>query len=149
MPHLNEKIFKRLLGGFFDETQKRFIAFAFIALKKSIFYEYDHLFELSNHGHSAVYFSSGMVEKTKKHLDNNSFQYKSTEERIEDGIYKSLLVTYTGEFAFDEWNILRDCCFSDSKDKNKILNSKLDGVKHSLKDYFLNSSILRKRWSIT
>ncbi|HWZ03142.1 MAG TPA: hypothetical protein VNX40_05980, partial [Mucilaginibacter sp.] len=140
-PHLHEKIFKRLLGGFFDETQKRFVAFAFMPIKKSMFYEYDYLFELSNSGHSAVCFLPETTEKTRKYIDQNTFTYKSTEERIEEGIYKSLLIAYTGEFDFDEWNILRDCCFSDNKDKNKLLKSKVDRVKNSIKDHFFKSSI--------
>ena len=116
-PHLHEKIFKRLLGGFFDDTQKRFIAFAFMPINKSMFYEYNYLFELSKGGHSATYFTPDTEEKTRKYLDENRFHYKSSEELIEEGIYKSLLITYIGEFDFDEWNILRDCNFSDDKDK--------------------------------
>lgn len=143
-PHLHEKIHKRLLGGFFDETKKRFIAFAFFPLKKSMYYEYDYLFDLTNNGHSAFYYLPETVEKTKKYLDNNSFQYKTTEELIEDGTYKSLLVTYTGEFDFDEWNILPNCFFSDTKDKNRLLNSKLDRFKNSLKDYFVDDPIFEE-----
>src|ERR1700759_1687137 len=116
-PHVHEKIFKRLIGGFFDETQKRFTAFPFFALKKSMFYEYDYLFELKSSGSSAVYFSAGPLEKPKKYIDEHHYQHKSTEELIEQAIYKSLLVTYTGEFDFNEWNILRECCFSDSNNK--------------------------------
>jgi len=143
-PHVHEKIFKRLLGGFFDETQKRFVAFAFMPIKKSMFYEYDYLFELSNSGNSAIYFSPDTIEKTKKYLDQHRFQYKSTEELIEGGIYKSLLIAYIAEYDFDEWNILRDCCFSDSKDRNKILESKVARAKKSIKDHFFNSSTFQE-----
>jgi len=142
-PHLDEKIFKRLMGGFFDETKTRFVAFAFMPIKKSMFYEYDYLFELSNSGHSATYFSLEIPENTKKYIDQNTFQYKSSKEQIEEGIYKSLLITYTGEFDFDEWNILRDCCFSDSKDEKRILKSRLNWIKEdTLKNYFFNNDII-------
>jgi hypothetical protein len=47
--------------------------------------------------------------------DQNRFQYKSTEAFIAEGFYKSSLVTCLGEFAFDDWNILRDFPFSDNK----------------------------------
>ncbi|MBB6126782.1 hypothetical protein [Mucilaginibacter lappiensis] len=142
-PHLDEKIFKQLVGGFFDETQKRFIAFAFMPIKRSMFYEYDYLFELSTSGHSAIYFSAEIREKKKNYIDQNTFQYKSIQELIEEGIYKSLLIIYTGEFDFNEWNILRSCCFSDTKDKNKMLQSRLDWIKeNTLKDYFFSKDTI-------
>lgn len=138
-PHLDEKIFKKLVGGFFDEAQKRFVAFAFMPIKKSMFYEYDYLFELSTNGHSAIYFSAEIPEKTKKNIDQSTFQHKSIQELIEEGLYKGLLITYIGEFDFDEWNILRGCCFSDSGDKNKLLKGKVDGIKGGgLKEIFFN-----------
>lgn len=140
-PHLHEKIFKQLLGGFFDETGKRFVAFAFISVKKTMFYEYDYLFKLSNSGSSAIYFSPETPEKTKKYLDQNRFQYKSTQELIEEGIYKSVLITYTAEFDFDEWNILEDCCFSDSKDKDKLLSGRVDYAKKPVKDQFFHGGV--------
>jgi len=143
-PHLHEKVFKHLLGGFFDETQKRFIAFAFMPIKKSMFYEYDYLFGLSNSGHSAIYFSPETEEKTRKYLDQGTFQHKSVEELILEGIYKSLSVTYIGEFDFGEWNILTSCCFSDNKDKNKILQSKVSRAKSAIKDHFFNNGTFQE-----
>jgi hypothetical protein len=143
-PHLHEIIFKRLLGGFFDETKNRFVAFAFIPLKKSKFYEYNYLFELSNSGHTAVYFSPETEENTRKYINKNTFHYKSIEAIIEEGIYKSLLITYTAEFDFGEWNILRGCCFSDTDDKNKILKSKIETPQKSLKDHFFNTTTFQE-----
>ena len=143
-PHLHETIFKRLLGGFFDDSHKRFIAFAFMPIKKSMFYEYDYLFELTSCGNTAVYFSPNTVEENKIYITKDTFQYKSTKDSIEDGVYKSLLISYTGEFDFEEWNIKRNCCFSDSKDKKKLLNSAINNVNKSLKDHFLNNSTFQE-----
>jgi len=143
-PHIQEKIFKRLVGGFFDETQKRFVAFAFFVLKKSMFYEYDYLFELSKNGHSAIYFSGETLEKTKKYINKSQYQSKSIEELIEKGIYKSLLVTYWGEFDFNEWNILRSPCFSDSKNRDELLESKLSRINKSIKDHFFTDPIFEE-----
>jgi hypothetical protein len=143
-PHLNEKIFKRLIGGFFDDSGKRFVAYAFIQVKKSKFYEYDYLFDLSNSSHSAVYFSPETSEKTKKFIDKNSFQYKSAKELIEEGIYKSLLISYLGEFDFGEWNILPDICFCDTNNKNILLESRIDRVKTTIKEYFFGGPIFQE-----
>lgn len=140
-PHLLEKIFKSVVGGFFDDTRNRFVAFAYMPVQKTKFYEYNYFFDLSNGGHSAVYFSPETKEKTRKYIDHNSFHYKSSEELIEEGIYKSLLISYYGEFDFGEWNILRECCFCDTRDKNKLLKSKVDRIKTTIKDYFFNGPL--------
>src|ERR1700761_2776944 len=79
-PHIHEKIYKSLVGGFFDDTQKRFVAFAFMQVNKSMYYEYDYLFELSDSGHSGIYLLSDTSEKTRKYIDGNTFQYKTAEE---------------------------------------------------------------------
>ncbi len=143
-PHVHEKIYKRLIGGFFDDTQKRFIAFAFMPIKKSMFYEYDYLFELSNSGHSGIYLLPDTSEKTRKYIDGNTFQHKTAEELVEEGIYKSILVSYTAEYDFNEWNILRECTFCDTNDKTEILKSKVNRTQTKLKDYFFKSSIFRE-----
>ena len=143
-PHLDEKIFKRLLGGFFDESKTRFMAFAFFPVKKDKYYEYNYLFELSGNGHSANYYLSETHEKTRKYIDENHFQYKSIEGRIEEGLYKSILITYIGEFDYDEWNILRDSCFSDIKDVNRSLQSKVINVKTSIKNHFFERNTFQE-----
>jgi len=142
-PHVREKVLKYYIGGFFDDTGKKFIAYAFLPLKKSLYYEYNYLFDFS-HGHTATYFLPETHEKTRKYINDNTFQHKETEELIDEGIYKSLLVSYTGEFDFNEWNILSSCCFCDIKDKNKLLNKELDRVKTTLKSHFFNSGLFKE-----
>lgn len=143
-PRIDDRILKRLLGGFFDETGKRLMAFAFMQVNKSKYHEYEYLFDLKNGGHSAMYFSEETAELTRKWLDATTFSYKSSEERISEGIYKSVLITYYAEYDFDEWNILREACFSDSRDQDKLLNSRIHYPETTLKDYFFKSSIFQE-----
>jgi hypothetical protein len=143
-PYVNEKVFKYFLGGFFDENQTRFMAFAFVPIKKSMFNEYSYIFNLSPGGHNAIYFMPKTMEELKGLTVDNHGRSITSEKYVEEGIYKSFLVTYTAEFDFGEWNILTNFCFSDVKDKNRLLNSRLDRTTGKIKEYFFNSSIFQE-----
>jgi len=136
-PQVDPKILKYLVGGFFDEEQKRLVAYALMPVNAEYFWEFNYLLDFS-HGHSSILF------KIKPQDLRPSGMYppgKPLEDEIKEGKYKSNLISFLCEYDFDEWNIMRSNCFTDIKNRSKILESQLRRSNGNIMDYFFNQSI--------
>lgn len=120
-PQVHIDILKFLSGGFFDESQKRFVAFALMPVDKDYFWKYDYLLNFSG-GHSSILFGLPAKEIRSGIYPASN---KSLKEKIEEEFYHRNLVSFLGEYDFGEWNIMTSNCFSNSKNKNQIFESEL------------------------
>src|ERR1700722_2438701 len=93
-------------GGRFSPDNSKFFAATYIALETIDWQDYRYFF--ASRGHS----STGLdFELLKKPIDEHSYQLKSTDERIEQGIYKAYSIQFVGICHEGEWYILYDLTF--------------------------------------
>ena len=78
-------------GGRINHDQTRFFAYTYVPLKSIDFEEFRHM--LTSEGCSSMGVESG---KMKKFVDERSYQMKSTEECILEGIYGAYAIQFFG-----------------------------------------------------
>lgn len=135
-PQVHTEILKYLVGGVFNDSRKRLVAYALMHVNKDYFWKYDYILKFSE-GHLAVLFN---LKEDQKRLTGIYPPGKSIKEEIEDGRYKSNLISFVCEYDFNEWNILRSNCFTDTKDQLKTIGSALDNWKGSIEKHFFTMS---------
>jgi len=135
-PQIHPEILKFLIGGVFDNSRKRLVAYALMRVNKDYFWKYDYILKFSE-GHVAVLFN---LKEDQKKPTGIYPPGKSIKEEIEDGHYKNNLISFVCEYDFDEWNILRSNCFTDTKDQIKTIGSALDNWKGSIEGHFFATS---------
>ena len=141
-PQVHESVLKYLLGGLFDQDQKRIVAFALMPVNEDFFWKYDYILNFSD-GYSAQLF--GMPSGGEEEQGTISRPPdKSIEDQIKDGFYHYNLISFYGVYDFNEWNILTSCCFTNTKRKNQILERELRTLNGDIKNYFLNNSIFEE-----
>jgi hypothetical protein len=93
-------------GGHFSPDNSRFFAATYVALETIDWRDYSYW--LGSRGHS---FTGLDFDLLKKPIDDHSYQTKSTDECIEQGIYKGYSLQFVGIWHEGEWYILYDLTF--------------------------------------
>ncbi|HEY4197184.1 MAG TPA: hypothetical protein VGM63_16695 [Mucilaginibacter sp.] len=140
-PQIHKDILRYLTGGFFDKDQKRFVAFALMPVNKDYFWKYDYLLDFSG-GHSAMLFD--LPPEKQRPPGMYGLPEKSLKEYIEDKFYHYNLVSFYGEYDFNEWNILTSNCFTNTKKKTKMFENELSKLNGDIKDHFFNRSLFEE-----
>ena len=106
LPRTHEQEIHGYYGGLFSPDKTKFLAYTYVPLDEIEFEDYSYT--LTPSGYASV----GMdIEKTKKYLDKHTYQAKSLEECIEQGIYKAYSVKFYAAFFEGEWFIINDTIF--------------------------------------
>ena len=137
-PQIHPEILKFLVGGIFDDMQKRLIAYILMPVNKEYFWRYDYILKFSQ-GHSALLFNLKPDEIRPTGIyppEKNTLQ-----EKIENGYYHNNLISLACEYDFNEWNVLISNCFTNSKNKPQIIGSELNKVKSDIKNHLFGKSI--------
>jgi hypothetical protein len=112
---LERRVHERLLdgyyGGIFNSTEDKFYALTWVNLASVDYSDYIWYHEQLS-GYSAMHHD---YEKTKKITDTNSWQGKTVQECIDDGIYQHFSMLFTGAFFEDEWFIVPSLRFYGDK----------------------------------
>jgi hypothetical protein len=93
-------------GGKMNLDQTKFFAYTYVPLNSIDFEEFSHL--LTSEGCSITGVDS---EKLKKFIDERSYQMKSTEECIQEGLYSAYAIKFFGVYYEEEWFISNDLLF--------------------------------------
>jgi len=92
--------------GKFNPDKTKFVGYTYVPLDSIDLNDYRYMLT------SSSYSSTGVdLEKRKKYLDAHSYQMKSAEECIEQGIYKAYSMRFQGVYFKDEWFILPELVF--------------------------------------
>ena len=106
LPRSHEQELHGYYGGVFSPDKTKFLAYTYVRLDEIDFEEYSYT--LTSSGYSSI---GTDTDITKKYLDDHSYQMKSLEECIEQGIYKAYSVKFNGAFYEGEWFINNDITF--------------------------------------
>jgi len=80
-------------SGKFSPDKAQFVGYTYVPLDSIDFNDYS--FTLTSPGYS---FTGVDLEKTKKYLDDHSYQMKTVEECVEQGIYKAFSMRFQGTY---------------------------------------------------
>jgi len=142
-PQIHPEILKFLVGGIFNDSRKRLVAYAIIPLDTTFYEESGYLFDYFEKSTLSMRQSDETTEKTRIYLDGGSFTYKSIQVSIEEGLYHQLLISFYGDFDFSEWNIMREYTFFDTKDIESLFQNILFKQNIPIKDFLFKSSIFQ------
>lgn len=141
LPRSHEQERHRYYGGVFSPDKTKFLAYTYVRLDEINIEEYSYT--LTSSGYSSV---GTDTDITKKYLDDHSYQMKSLEECIEQGIYKAYSVKFFGAFYEGEWFIENDIIFfgdqMDEMGAKKYLSNS-----HSYPDWW-NAGPFAEGWSL-
>ncbi|SDP60285.1 hypothetical protein SAMN05428975_2024 [Mucilaginibacter sp. OK268] len=143
LSRVNAKLLVGYLGGAFSPQKDKLYAATLVDISTIDYDDFAYLHEQVN-GHSITNFDP---ELTKKYISNNSWQYKSTEECIEEGIYQYFSIIFTGIYFEQQWFIIKELCFyGDLKPERDI---KENIIKITDYENFWEQSIFRPQEPLT
>ena len=119
-PRVIFSLLKGLCDAHFNEEKNKFFAFTYIKIDKEEYQEVS--FYLNNLGHG----SYADYERQKIYLTPNTFQIKDTAQCVEEGIYSSYAISFTGVIYENEWYVSESLTyfgdeFNEASAKNILL----------------------------
>ena len=106
-PRTHERELLGFYGGMFSPERKKFVAHTYVRLEEIDYEAYSCILN-SFSGYSSTGVDS---ERLRKYLDAHSYQMKSIEECIGQGIYTAYAVTFTGALYEQEWFVRANVVF--------------------------------------
>jgi hypothetical protein len=103
----HENLLDGYFGGIFNPTRDKFYALTWVNLS-SVDYDVYRWHHEQLSGYSAMYHD---YEKKKKQVDSNSWQSKTPQECVDEGIYQYFAVSFIGIFFEAEWFIIPNLDF--------------------------------------
>ncbi|RYG20984.1 MAG: hypothetical protein EOO07_03800 [Chitinophagaceae bacterium] len=107
IPRFEKSILSGLYGGRFSVEKDKFYASTLVKIADVNYEDFAYSHRLFN-GHSSGFHD---LEKTKKYLDSNTWQHKSMEECVVEGVYTYFSVLFIGMQFANEWFILKELSF--------------------------------------
>lgn len=108
-PRVNKQDLHGYYGGMLSPDKTKLVAYTYVPLDSIDFDEYNYML---NCGHSVI---GTNLERKKKYLDDGTYQMKSMEECINEGIYKAFSSQFCGIFYEGKWFIQHDLLFFDDQ----------------------------------
>ena len=127
-------------GSLASPDKTKIAAYTYVRLEATDLEEYSYMF---NKGHSSTGTDD---EKRKKYLDERTFQRKSLEECIKEGIYNAYSIKFYGVFYEGEWFIQDDLLFFGEQLDEEGAKAFLS-VSYSSPDLW-NTGSFGERWSL-
>lgn len=93
-------------GGKINPDHTKFFAYTYVSLNSIDFVEYRYLLTSGPCSSTGVDF-----EKMQKFVDESSYQMKTTEECIQEGLYTAYAIKFFGVYYEEEWFILNELMF--------------------------------------
>jgi hypothetical protein len=93
-------------GGKFNPDQTKFFAYSYVSLNSIDFEAFRYLLTSDACSSTGVDF-----EKLQKFVDESSYQMKTTEECIQEGLYTAYALKFFGVYYEEEWFILIELLF--------------------------------------
>lgn len=93
-------------GGKINQDQTKFFAYTYVPLNSIDFEAFSYWLTSRSFSSTGVDF-----EKMKKFIDERSYQMKTTEECIQEGLYRAYAMKFYGVYYEEEWFILNELTF--------------------------------------
>lgn len=104
---VHQPLLEGYYGGIFNPAEDKFYALTWVNLASVDYFDYVWYHEQLN-GYSARHHD---YEKTKKIINTNSWQGKTVQECIDEGIYRYFSITFIGVLFEEEWFIISSLSF--------------------------------------
>lgn len=106
-PRVEDLMLTGYYGGMFNAEKYKFVAATIVDLKSVDYWHYEYLHGQLN-GHAISHYN---FERSKKFVTEDSFQYKTSQECIAEGIYKYFSITFVGVYYERKWYVLQSLNF--------------------------------------
>ncbi|MFD1255515.1 hypothetical protein ACFQ3S_01795 [Mucilaginibacter terrae] len=138
-PRIEKLMLTGYYGGLFNAEKDKLVAATVVNLKSVEYEEYQYLHEQLN-SHSASHYD---FELAKEYLSNNTYHNKTTEELIDEGIYKFFSVTFVGINFEQKWYVLQNLHFYGNLINRDSIKADIEQQLNN--EYFIKNSLFKPK----